>query len=153
MRHLRARRPVLVLAALWWLLYNDHTGLARIGLLAALLHESGHVLAWAAITRTLPVLRFSTGGIGLDTSRAVLGRRQTFFLALAGPAVNLGACAIALAALQHRASYWGYFFAAANLALGGFNQLPFGPMDGRQMLAALRRRADPVCNSRPNGLQ
>jgi len=89
MRHLRARRPVLVLAALWWLLYNDHTGLARIGLLAALLHESGHVLAWAAITRTLPVLRFSTGGIGLDTSRAVLGRRQTFFLALAGPAVNL----------------------------------------------------------------
>ena len=49
MRHLRARRPVLVLAALWWLLYNDHTGLARIGLLAALLHESGHVLALSLI--------------------------------------------------------------------------------------------------------
>lgn len=153
MKHLRARQPVFVLAGLWWVLYTDHTGLVRIGLLAALLHETGHVLAWMALTRSLPVLRLSTGGIGLDATRAVLSRRETFLLALAGPAVNLALCAATLAAMQRQASYWGYFFAAANLALGLFNLLPFGPLDGRRMLDVLRRRPGFICNSQPNGLQ
>lgn len=152
MRYLRARRPVLVLAALWWMLYTDHTGLVRIGLLAALLHETGHVLAWLVLTRTLPVLRFSTGGVGLDVTRAALRRSQTFWLALAGPATNLLICGAMLAAMQWRASYWGYFFAAANLALGLFNLLPFGPLDGRRMLEVICRRRS-VCNSHPNGIQ
>ena len=66
------------------------------------------MLAWAAITRTLPVLRFSTGGIGLDTLPRGARPPPDLFLAWRS-AVNLGACAIALAVLQHRASYWGYF--------------------------------------------
>lgn len=138
MKYLRAKQPVLVLAALWLLLYRDHTGLARVGLLAALAHETGHVLAWLALTHTLPVLRFSTGGIGLDASVAMLSRWQSFWLAAAGPGVNLLLCAGLLLLLQRQASYWGYFFAAANLALGLFNLLPFGQLDGRRMLQALR---------------
>lgn len=137
MRHLRFQRPVLLLAALWFVLYRDHSGLVRVGLLAALLHECGHAAVWAALTRSLPVLRFSVRGIGLDASAARLTRRQTFLLALAGPLTNLVLCAAALARMQLRASYWGYFFAAANLAVGLFNLLPVGDLDGRRMLQSL----------------
>ena len=85
MKHLRFRRPVLFLAGLWFVLYRDHSGLLRVGLLAALLHECGHVAVWAAMTKSLPVLSFSVRGIGLDACAALLSRRQTFLLALAVP--------------------------------------------------------------------
>lgn len=137
MRHLRVRRPVLFLAALWFVLYRDHTGLVRVGLLAALLHECGHVAAWLALTKSLPVLRFSLRGIGLDASAALLTRGETFLLALAGPLTNLVLCAAVLGRMQLSASYWGYFFAAANLATGLFNLLPLGDLDGRRMLQCL----------------
>ena len=137
MSWLRARRPVLVLAALWLMLYRDRTGLVRIGLLAALLHETGHVLAWLLLTRRWPVLRLSLRGIGLDTSCAHLSRRQVFWLACAGPAANFALCGAALAKMQWQASYWGYFFAAANLVTGLFNLLPLGDLDGRRMLQSL----------------
>ena len=133
MRHLRLRQPVLLLAALWFVLYRDHSGLVRVGLLAALLHECGHV----AMTKTLPVLSFSLRGIGLDASAARLSRRQTFLLALAGPLTNLLLCGAALGRMQLAASYWGYFFAAANLATGLFNLLPLGDLDGRRMLQSV----------------
>ena len=58
MRHLRVRRPVLLLAALWFALYRDHSGLVRVGLLAALLHECGHVAVWLALTTALGLLIF-----------------------------------------------------------------------------------------------
>ena len=137
MRHLRLRQPVLLLAALWFVLYRDHSGLVRVGLLAALLHECGHVAAWLAMTKRLPVLSFSLRGIGLDTSAARLSRRQTFFLALAGPLTNLLLCGAALGRMQLAASYWGYFFAAANLVTGLFNLLPLGDLDGRRMLQSV----------------
>lgn len=139
MRWLRARRPIWLLANLWLLLYFDHTGLVRVGILAALLHESGHVLAWLLLTKTPPVLRLHGGGIALDASAWPLTRKQTFILAAAGPLSNLLFCGGTLLLMQHRASYWGYFFAAANLALALFNLLPFGMLDGKRLLAALRR--------------
>lgn len=137
MRHLRFRQPVLFLAALWFVLYRDHGGFVRIGLLAALLHECGHVAAWMTMTRSLPVLRFSLRGVGLDASAAHLSRRQAFLLALAGPLTNLALCTAALGKMQLAASYWGYFFAAANLATAVFNLLPLGDLDGRRMLQCL----------------
>lgn len=137
MKHLRFRRPVLFLAGLWFVLYRDHSGLLRVGLLAALLHECGHVAAWAAMTKSLPVLSFSVRGIGLDACAALLSRRQTFLLALAGPLTNFVLCAAVLYVMQLSASYWGYFFAAANLATGLFNLLPLGDLDGHRMLQCL----------------
>ena len=137
MKHLRVHQPVLLLAALWFVLYRDHSGLVRVGLLAALLHECGHVAVWLALTKRLPVLRFSVRGIGLDVSGAGLSRRQTFLLALAGPLTNFTLCAVTLGRMQAAASYWGYFFAAANLATGLFNLLPLGDLDGRRMLQCI----------------
>lgn len=138
MRWIRIRQPVLLLSALWLALELDHAGFLRIGLLAALLHESGHVIVWMLLTRTLPTLRLSCTGIGLDTTGTALMPGQLFLLAAAGPAANLILCALTAALMNVRASYWGWFFASANCALGLFNLLPFGFLDGKQMLAAVR---------------
>lgn len=133
MKNVRARRPVIFLAFLFWALYTDHTGLVRIGLLAAVLHECGHVLVWMALTRTLPVLQLSAFGIGLEAGRAKLGPGKTFLLAAAGPLMNFLLCGLTLLRMNQRATYWGFFFAAANGLLGLFNLLPVGKLDGKQM--------------------
>lgn len=137
MKKFRVHRPVLTLTLLWLVLQYDYAGFARIGLLVALLHECGHVLVWVLMTHTLPVLRFSVTGIGMDVSGAQLGAGKTLLLALAGPAANFLICGLTLAAMQQKASYWGWFFAAANCLVGIFNLLPFGVLDGRQILHAL----------------
>ena len=139
MKHLRIRRPVLFFAALFAALYFDHTGLVRVGLLASLLHECGHAAVWWALTGSLPVLRLSLRGVGLDAAGARLSRGGDFLLALAGPLSNLLLCGLTLLKMQLSASYWGYFFAAANLAVGLFNLLPVGDLDGRRLLGCLRR--------------
>ena len=70
MRHLRLRQPVLLLAALWFVLYRNHSGLVRVGLLAALLHECGHVAAWLAMSKTLATGLFNLLPLGdLDGRR------------------------------------------------------------------------------------
>ena len=138
MRWLRARQPVLVLACLWVLLYFDYSGLARVGILAALLHETGHVAVWLVLTRKPPVLRLSPGGIGLDVQGQQFTKGQALVLAGAGSFVNLILCVVTLGVMQLQASYWGYFFAGANLLMGLFNLLPFGSLDGHRILQAAR---------------
>lgn len=138
MSWLRVRHPVLTLAALWCVLYFDASGVVRIGILAALLHECGHVIAWLFITRKKPILRLSLGGISMDTSSAFFTRKQIFVLACAGPLANLVAFGVSYGLMLQKASYWGYFFAAANLCLGLFNLIPVGSLDGRQMILAIR---------------
>ena len=65
-RLLRWRAPVLTLflwaCALAW----DKTGVLRWGLLAALLHETGHLLAWAALVGGRPQLEISPLGFCLS---------------------------------------------------------------------------------------
>lgn len=119
------------------MLYFDTNGFVRIGILASLLHEAGHVLVWLIYTRSAPVLRLSLGGIGLDIQGNQLSKKQLLILAAAGPFTNFVCFAAAFAVLQHSASYWGYFFAGANLAIGLFNLIPLGSLDGRRILQAL----------------
>ena len=76
-RLLRWRAPVLTLflwaCALAW----DKTGVLRWGLLAALLHETGHLLAWAALVGARPQLEISPLGFCLSL-------RGVLFAPLAG---------------------------------------------------------------------
>ena len=137
MRYLRIRRPLIFLTVLWIVLYRDTSGLVRIGFLAALLHECGHILAWILLTGKLPVLRLSLLGIGLDTGGEMLRPIQLLLLAAAGPLTNGLLCLLTLEAMQIRASYWGFFFAAANGLLAIFNLLPFGMLDGKQIWTIL----------------
>lgn len=130
---IRLRQPELLLLALWFGLTHDPLGILRISLLCSLLHESGHIIAWVAFTRTLPVLELSPGGIGLCIGNARLSACKEGILAAAGPAVNLLAAGAAYLCMLQEASYWGWFFLGTNLLVGGFNLLPVGPLDGKRI--------------------
>lgn len=138
MRKIIVSHPVLFLSGLIFVLLRDHSGLARMALAASLLHESGHVMAYWGFTHRFPVLQFSLSGIGLRLGGIHLCAYQRLWLAAAGPLTNLLVSSMLLVVLGARASYQGYFFASTNLCVGIFNLLPFGSLDGRQILQAMR---------------
>ena len=49
------RDPLLLCSALYFLLYFDASGFLRLGLLAAFLHECGHILVYCVFLRRFPV--------------------------------------------------------------------------------------------------
>ena len=55
------RDPVLLCGSLYFLLYFDASGFLRLGLLAAFLHECGHILVYCALLRRFPVDRRRCG--------------------------------------------------------------------------------------------
>ena len=138
MSRLRGERPLFFLAVLTLLLLRDHTGLYRISLLCCLLHEAGHLAVFLGQSRRLPRLRCSLWGICLEWRDARLTARQRFWLAAGGPLANLVCFAAAWFWMQHRASYWGWYFAGSSLLTASYNLLPVLPLDGGQMLAAWR---------------
>lgn len=93
-------------------------------LLAASLHEGGHLLAASCIG--MPVRRLTldfTGG-NLEFYRKTTSYSQDLLLCLSGPAVNF--LFVTLCVLFH----WNPVFLAAHLLLGLFNLLPILPLDG-----------------------
>lgn len=139
-RHWTARLD-LPLPALFWLallLAVDGTGLLRLSLLCALLHESGHVAVYLLLYRRLPRLKLSPAGICLRMRGVLLSPGRELCLAAAGPVVNLLCCAAALLGMELTGyRYRGCWFAAASLLLGTANLLPLPGLDGQRILAAL----------------
>ena len=122
---LRFRDPVLLCGVLYGLLLFDASGFLRTGLLAAFLHEWGHILVYCAQQRRFPVIEVTLTGFCMRLGRAELSPAQRFRLAAAGPAVNFALAGV-----------WGSAFWAANLLTGAFNLLPVPPLDGAQMLTS-----------------
>ena len=85
---LRFRDPVLLCGVLYGLLLFDASGFLRTGLLAAFLHEWGHILVYCAQQRRFPVIEVTLTGFCMRLGRAELSPAQRFRLAAAGPAVN-----------------------------------------------------------------
>ena len=82
------RDPVLLCGAVYLLLYFDASGFLRLGLLAAILHELGHIFVYCIQQRHLPVIEVTMTGFCMRTAGERLSPRQRFVLAAAGPAVN-----------------------------------------------------------------
>ena len=133
--------PDLPLPALFWLallLALDGTGLVRLSLLCALLHESGHVAVYLALFHRLPRLKVSPTGICLSMRGVLLPSQKALLLAAAGPLMNLLCCASAIFWMELAGySYRGYWFAAVNLLLGTVNLLPLPGLDGQRIVEAL----------------
>jgi Zn-dependent protease len=119
---------------------------------SVVLHELGHVLATSTCgIRTLEVVLYPTGGVARLERAASPG--EEFWIAVAGPLVNLTIAGLIIALLysHHRAFELSAFqlagdanladrIALSNLILAGFNLLPAFPMDGGRMLRALLSR-------------
>lgn len=119
---------------LWSLLYYlDSNGMVPQVLAACALHELGHYAAIHLLGGRVSRLNITCVGAEMVLSaRFPLGPARELAAALAGPAVNL-LCAGLCAGLGER---W-YCFAGIHLALGLFNLLPVGPLDGGRALGCL----------------
>ena len=127
---IRWRAPLFTLLGLALLLAFDG-GVLRVGLGCAILHESGHALAYCFLWGRWPELELSPFGICLRLRGLPMTAAQEFILAAAGPLANLLACAAALAFMRCTAyTYGGYWFACCNLLVGGSNLLPLPGLDG-----------------------
>ena len=98
------RDPVLLCGVVYLLLYFDASGFLRLGLLAAVLHELGHILVYCIQQRRLPVIEVTMTGFCMRTAGERLSPCQRFVLAAAGPAVNFalaGVWAVRLAPVSY----------------------------------------------------
>lgn len=107
-------------------------------LLCSLMHELGHISVMCLFGMPPEALTFYAGGIRLSDSCLYCGRAKTAAVLLAGCAVNLLCAGISLLL-----GYAG-LFAAANLALGLFNLLPFRYFDGGRLYTELTGREPPA---------
>lgn len=153
------RDPVLLCGALYLLLYFDASGFLRLGLLAAFLHEWGHIAVYCILFRRFPVIEVTLTGFCMRTRGQGITLRQTALLAAAGPAVNLLLAGLWAVRLEQRATIRASAFLAANLLTGAFNLLPIPPLDGAQLVECgwllfcakrVQKAENNDCNSRPN---
>ncbi len=109
-----------------WLNYIDTQGLLPLGVCAAAAHETGHWLVIRLCHGRVSRLRLSAVGAQMR----VVGTVSYFgelCCTLAGPVVNL--------LLGYVSAQLGWLvFAGMSLALGLFNLLPVGPLDGGRAL-------------------
>ena len=150
------RDPVLLCGVVYLLLYFDASGFLRLGLLAAVLHELGHILVYCIQQRRLPVIEVTMTGFCMRTAGERFSPLQRFVLAAAGPAVNFALAGVWAVRLAQTVTIRGSAFWAANLLTGLFNLLlayflqymvlmnvslavfnfiPVPPLDGAQMAA------------------
>ena len=127
------RDPVLLCGVVYLLLYFDASGFLRLGLLAAVLHELGHILVYCIQQRRLPVIEVTMTGFCMRTAGERFSPLQRFVLAAAGPAVNFALAGVWAVRLAQAATIRGSAFWAANLLTGLFNLLPVPPFDGSRI--------------------
>ena len=104
-------------------------------LLAAVLHECGHLLALRAFHVPIEGLRLSALGAVLYARGARrLSYAREMLVTLAGCGMNL-ACGFLIALAARRLSWeGGFLFAGAHFLLAAFNLLPIPPLDGSRAL-------------------
>ena len=110
-----------------WLNYMDGQGVVPLAMAACALHELGHYGAIRRLGGDVQTVRLTAVGAEMVLARP-LGYWQEGVAALAGPGVNF------LLAVIFCSFSWGVTFAGLNLALGCFNMLPVGRLDGGRAL-------------------
>jgi len=104
-------------------------------LLAAAMHEAGHLAALRAFRVPVEGIRLGAMGAVIRAGGAKrLSYGRELCVTLAGPAVNL-LCAYPLAVLSARHGWdRGMLLAGAHAVLGVYNLLPVPPLDGSRAL-------------------
>ncbi len=117
---------------LFWMLLSDRAGLGLVTLMAAAVHEGGHLIAARGMHIPLSLLRMDLLGARLDVSGRVLSYGEEWLLCAAGPVASL--LFAAAAAPFWRTCEYAALFSCASLILGLLNLLPVRTFDGGRML-------------------
>ncbi len=123
--------PVAVLFLLG-LIASDRSGIALMTVLAAALHECGHLCAAKALHIPLRAMKLDLLGARLDVSGRGISYGEEWLLSAGGPLASL-ICAAAAAPLWALTRY-AMIFSCASLLLGILNLLPIRTFDGGRML-------------------
>ena len=129
---------VIMIASL--LLSSSSFSLAA--LLAAFLHELGHILIAKLLKIELKELSLGLFGAGLMTSNRLLSFNEEILLCIAGPAINL-ICFFIMNFFKLSDSSFGNYFAISSLFLGILNLLPISDFDGGRILSAILGKVMP----------
>lgn len=116
----------------------DRSGMTGIGLVAVILHESGHLLMMALLGAAPE--RISMNLFGLEIGQktgSCRTYRQDAWIAAAGPLSSLLFFAVCWLGYLLTGSLYLANLGAANLMLALLNGLPVGPLDGGQAFYAL----------------
>ena len=113
--------------------------LSLAALLAAFLHELGHIAAARICEVPLRELRLGIFGASLTLDGGLFSYKSELITAAAGPAVNL--CAVlALLPVANRLSRFGICFFTASAFLAILNLLPVADLDGGRILTCILSR-------------
>lgn len=126
---------ILLLAAFGWLAGFD---LLAASLLAAVLHEAGHLsVLWLFGAREGRILVHASGLEWRSDGRRMLSYGRELLCVWAGPSVNILFAAVFGRIAQAEESGYGYILAGAQLMMGLFNLLPILPLDGGRAMELL----------------
>ena len=122
----------LALIYLLWLLVIDKSGIAAMSLLAAALHEVGHLLAAHFLKIPIRAMRFDLLGARIDVKGRILSYGEEWLLCMSGPLSRLLFSLIGSVFWSH--TKLAIAFSCASLLLGLLNLLPIQTFDGGRML-------------------
>lgn len=110
------------------------SGVAQIGILAAALHETGHLAVMGLFGVQPSQIRFTPFGIDIIKSCSLKRSYiRDVLISFAGPGVNVVAALIFYLFIQSAE----HPFIIANIVLATFNLLPIEPLDGGQALYSM----------------
>ena len=113
-----------------------HSYISLAALLAAALHELGHVCAAKICAIPLRELKLGIFGAALSTDTALYSYKKEIFLAAAGPLSNIVSTVILYPLLKSSEGF-GQMFLAASLFLAILNLLPISDFDGERILRCI----------------
>lgn len=122
----------LALIYLLFMLFCDKSGMALISLLAAALHEVGHLVAARFLKIPIGCMRFDLLGARIDVKGRILSYGEEWLLCVAGPLSSLIFSIIGSFFWSH--TRLAVAFSCASLILGLLNLLPIQTFDGGRML-------------------
>ena len=130
-----------LLPAVLLLVVTEGPERAGLGLLALLLHETGHLLTARGLGYRVRSLELWPFGAALSMDLST-GSRGALPVALAGPLCSMAAAAMSLLLLRLLPRTEGVMepFSCMNLSLAAVNLLPAEPLDGGRALASLLSR-------------
>ena len=129
--------PLILLFTLI-MLCTDQSGIILATVLAAGIHEIGHLVAAWTMRIPLGGLRWGTLGMRLEVKGRILSYGEEWLLCAAGPLASL--LAAAGGALWWEEAEIARLFSCASLILGILNLLPIRSFDGGRMLACCMAR-------------